>query len=94
MLKKNLIILAGSAVAALSLIGFGAGDVLGQEGGPPKLSTNPAKHVIFPAKDQTPEQQEKDQLAAYTWATQQTGWDPYKGHDELVKQGWAVAYRE
>ncbi|HAL92514.1 MAG TPA: hypothetical protein DCM68_05755 [Verrucomicrobia bacterium] len=49
-----------------------------QEGGPPKLSTNPGKHVIFPAKGQTAEQQEQDQLAAYTWATQQTGWDPYK----------------
>ena len=49
-----------------------------QEGGPPKLSTNPGNHVIFPAKDQTPEQQEQDQLAAYNWATQQTGWDPYK----------------
>lgn len=44
---------------------------------PPTLSANPAKHVIFPAKGQTPEQQKADETAAYEWATQQTGWDPY-----------------
>lgn len=65
------------------LLFLGALAVFAQEGGPPKLSTNPGKHVIFPAKDQTPEQQEQDQLAAYNWATQQTGWDPYK---EAVQQ--------
>ena len=64
----------------------------GQEGGPPKLSTNPGKHVIFPAKDQTPEQQEQDQLAAYNWATQQTGWDPYVAAGQQVeKEGEAEA---
>ena len=60
------------------------------EGGPPRLSTNPAKHVIFPAKNQTPEQQAADELAAYTWATQQTGWDPYKASAELEKAGTAT----
>ncbi len=62
-----------------------------QEGGPPKLSTNPGNHAIFPAKGQSPEQQEKDQTAAYTWASEQTKWDPYRAHDELVKKGAATA---
>ncbi len=58
--------------------------------GPPRLSTNPGNHVIFPAKGQTAEQQAADQLAAYNWATEQTHWDPYKAYDELVKKGYAV----
>lgn len=57
------------------------------QAGPPALSTNPANHVIFPAKDQTPDQQEADQLAAYEWASKQTGWDPYKAEKELSAQG-------
>ncbi len=32
--------------------------------------------VIFPAKGQTPEQMEKDKYDCYTWAKQQTGFDP------------------
>jgi hypothetical protein len=62
-----------------------------QEAGPPKLSSNPGHHVIFPAKGQSAEQQEKDQNDAYSWATKQTGWDPYMAHAELVKQGAASA---
>ena len=53
-------------------------------------STNPANHAIFPAKGQDANQQMKDQLAAYNWATQQTGWDPYKAHAKLVEQGHAA----
>ena len=61
------------------------------QAGPPSLSTNPGKHVIFPAKGQTPDQQKQDELAAYDWAVQQTGWDPYKEHDKLVQKGYAAA---
>jgi hypothetical protein len=53
--------------------------------------TNPANHVIYPAKGQDSEQQMKDQLESYNWATQQTAWDPYKAHDVLVQQGYAAA---
>jgi hypothetical protein len=67
--------------------------VSAQEGGPPRLSTNPAKHVIFPAKGQTPEQQATDELAAYTWATQQTAWDPYKAAAEVEKAGTATLHQ-
>jgi len=69
---------AAVAVVLFALGGAGVPAAKGQAGGPPKLSTNPGQHVIFPAKDQTPAQQEQDQLDAYNWATQQTGWDPYQ----------------
>jgi hypothetical protein len=61
------------------------------QAGPPTLSTNPGKHVIFPAKGQTPEQQKVDESAAYDWAVQQTSWDPYKEYDKLVEKGYAAA---
>jgi hypothetical protein len=32
--------------------------------------------IIFPAKGQTPEQIEKDKYACYSWAKQETGFDP------------------
>ena len=31
---------------------------------------------VFPAKDQTPEQQSKDEQACYSWAVEQSGVDP------------------
>ena len=73
------------AAPLAALLFLGALAVQAQEGGPPKLSTNPGDHVVFPAKDQTPEQQEQDQLAAYNWATQQTGWDPYVAAGQQVE---------
>jgi hypothetical protein len=35
-----------------------------------------AKAYIYPNKGQTPEQQQKDEFECYTWARQQTGFDP------------------
>lgn len=40
---------------------------------PPPPATGP---VVYPAKNQTPEQQAKDQAECKAWATQQTGFDP------------------
>ena len=60
----------------------------GGSGVPP--STNPAERAIFPAEGQNSDQQMKDQLDAYNWATQQTGWDPYKAYDKLVQQGYVA----
>lgn len=37
-----------------------------------------AQQYVFPAKGQTPEQQKKDESACYSWAVQQTGFDPAK----------------
>lgn len=52
--------------------------------------TNPAGRAIYPSKGQDVDQQMKDQLEAYNWATRQTGWDPYKAYDQLVEQGYAT----
>lgn len=35
-----------------------------------------AQQYVYPAKGQTPEQQKGDEAACYTWAVQQTGFDP------------------
>jgi hypothetical protein len=37
-----------------------------------------AQQYVYPAKGQTPEQQKSDEAACYSWATQQTGFDPAK----------------
>jgi len=60
-------------------------------GGPPSLSTNPGNLAIFPTKGQSPEQQRADESAAYDWATQQTGWDPYQAKTLLDQQTQASA---
>ncbi len=53
-------------------------------------STNPTNRVIYPAEGQSTDQQMRDQLECYNWATQQTGWDPFKAYDKLVEQGYAA----
>jgi hypothetical protein len=40
--------------------------------------TSVAQQYVYPAKGQTPEQQKTDESACYTWAVQQTGFDPAK----------------
>jgi len=37
-----------------------------------------AQQYVFPAKGQSPEQQKTDEAACYSWAVQQTGYDPAK----------------
>jgi hypothetical protein len=37
-----------------------------------------AQQYVYPAKGQTPQQQKNDESACYTWAIQQTGFDPAK----------------
>ena len=76
-------------VGAQQKTGTDAGSAqAGQSAAPP--STNPAERAIYPAKGQDSDQQMKDQLDAYNWATQQTGWDPYKAYDKLVQQGYVA----
>ncbi len=46
---------------------------------PPPASGGMAKSLgltVFPAKNQTPEQQQKDEYDCYTWAKGQTNYDP------------------
>jgi hypothetical protein len=37
-----------------------------------------AQQYVYPAKGQTPQQQKSDEAACYTWAVQQSGFDPAK----------------
>ncbi len=37
-----------------------------------------AQQIVYPAKGQSPQQQKSDEAACYTWAVQQTGFDPAK----------------
>src|SRR5262252_7687188 len=37
-----------------------------------------AQQYVYPAKGQTPDQQKADESQCYTWAVQQTGYDPAK----------------
>jgi hypothetical protein len=37
-----------------------------------------AQKFVYPAKGQSPEQQKKDEYECYTWAAQQSGYDPTK----------------
>ena len=37
-----------------------------------------AKQYVYPAKGQSAQQQQKDEAECYTWAVQQTGFDPAK----------------
>ena len=37
-----------------------------------------AQQYVYPAKGQTPEKQKSDEAACYSWAVQQTGFDPAK----------------
>ena len=40
------------------------------------VSTANAAEFIYPAKGQSPEQQQKDEAECYSWAVQQSGYDP------------------
>jgi len=80
-----------TAAVTIALLVGGSALFMGRAGAQVPTNTNPGNHAIFPAKDQSPEQQVQDQLAAYNWATQQTGWDPCKAHEQLNAQSNAAA---
>lgn len=42
------------------------------------MSQAEAQQFVYPAKGQSPQQQKSDESACYTWAVQQTGFDPAK----------------
>ncbi len=42
------------------------------------MSPAVAQQYVYPAKGQTPQQQKSDEAACYSWAVQQTGFDPAK----------------
>ena len=79
---------SGMVLVACGLVGTSA---TGAKAGPPARSANPGNVAIFPARGQTPDQQRQDESAAYDWASQQTGWDPYQAQAVLEQQGNAAA---
>ena len=42
------------------------------------LTDATAQQFVYPAKGQSPQQQKSDEAACYTWAVQQSGFDPAK----------------
>jgi len=42
------------------------------------VSTAHAQQYVYPAKGQSPHKQKQDESACYSWAVQQTGFDPAK----------------
>lgn len=48
--------------------------------------TKKAGLYVFPANNQTPEQQERDQSECYTWAVNQSGYDPINPATVKTKQ--------
>jgi hypothetical protein len=65
-----------SLVAVLLVL---AGMVYAQDTQPASMTASLNKNLgiyVFPAKDQKPDQQSKDEQACYSWAVQQSGVDP------------------
>ncbi|MCU0812707.1 MAG: hypothetical protein MUE59_17115 [Thiobacillaceae bacterium] len=48
------------------------------------ISQASAQQYVYPAKGQSPQQQKNDEAACYTWAVQQTGFDPAKPPPAIV----------
>lgn len=81
---------AWSALFALAAIVIGPVALQSQETQPIPPSTNPTNRVLYPSEGQDEQQQMTDQLECYRWATQQTNWDPFVAHDQMVQQGYAA----
>jgi len=62
--------------AALWLAPSDAAAQAGKTGAAPAPAAAPSAPVIYPAKGQSPEKQQKDKTECNAWATQQTGYDP------------------
>ncbi|EEF62191.1 glycine zipper family protein [Pedosphaera parvula] len=62
--------------AILGLIIPMLGTAYAQTSAPPAQVTSSYAPIVFPAKNQTPEQMDKDKADCYAWARQQTGYDP------------------
>jgi len=58
------------------------------------ISYTNAGMLVYPAKDQSPEQQQKDEFERHQWAVQQTGYDPttaQQAPQQQTTQGGGVA---
>ena len=53
------------------------------------LSSSLGLHA-FPAKDQTPQQQQSDEFACYSWAKQDSGFDPIAAGSNAAPSGYSA----
>jgi hypothetical protein len=70
------------ALYAVLAILVSAGSVRAQQQVDP---TNPLGRIIYPAGDQTAEQQQTDQLQCYSWASERTGLDPFAAYQQALQ---------
>jgi len=71
-----------------------------QQGPPQQLNGVPAANQLslsnslglhaFPAKDQTPQQRQTDEAACYSWAKQDSGFDPIAAGSNAVASGYSA----
>ncbi len=77
-MKRNVTIVF-AALTALAIVAVGLSAIAQA---PPATATKPASTskalglIVFPAKSQTPDQQQKDEYDCYVWAKGQTNYDP------------------
>lgn len=77
MTRLRLAFLVGLAACGMALTLAGA-------------TTAAAEPYVYPTKDQSAEQQEKDRLECYTWAKGKTGFDPMKAPEASAPPPQAV----
>ncbi len=80
-----------SALAALALAAPGTALLAQDQQRPLPPGTNPAQRMVYPGEGQDVDQQQRDQLECYWWASDNTaGWDPYVAHKALVDAGYVA----
>ena len=89
--KKFVIALLGVFVNAVALAQQGPPRQLAgvSAANQQSLSSSLGLHA-FPAKDQTPQQQQSDEAACYSWAKQDSGFDPIAAGSNAVASGYSA----
>jgi hypothetical protein len=91
MKKKFVIALLGVLINALALAQQGPPQQLTgiSAANQPSLSSSLGLHA-FPAKDQTPQQQQTDEAVCYNWAKQDSGFDPVAAGSNAAASGYSA----
>jgi hypothetical protein len=85
MKKKFLIALLGVLIGAVALAQQGPSQQLNGVSAANQMSLSSSLGLhAFPAKDQTPQQQQADETACYSWAKQDSGFDPIAAGSNAV----------
>jgi hypothetical protein len=91
MKKKFLVALLGVLVSAVSFAQQGPPQQLNgvSAANQQSISSSLGLHA-FPAKDQTPQQRQTDETACYSWAKQDSGFDPIAAASSAVASGYSA----